>query len=191
MTVGAAGSPGVLLLRPWWGVTPAVRWWADQLASAGRRVVVPDLFGGATPGTVEEAEPLAQAALADPATSVVVERCADELVFFYGGRPPTGDDVRTRHVDLHVVPDDEFFPRRGAGGDRGGLPRRRGRVSVHRYDGCGHWFAERDSPGYDPDAAALARDTVVARLRTGGLRRLPAYRPCVAGNPPFRSMRFR
>ncbi|MFL1429829.1 MULTISPECIES: hypothetical protein [unclassified Nocardiopsis] len=37
-----AGRP-VLLLHPWWGVTPAVLEWADALAAAGRRVLVPDL----------------------------------------------------------------------------------------------------------------------------------------------------
>src|SRR5215204_276807 len=51
-TRGDGGSPGVLLLHPWWGVTPAMRWWADQLVSVGRRVVVPDLYGGARRGDV-------------------------------------------------------------------------------------------------------------------------------------------
>lgn len=62
-TLGATGSPGVLLLlllllHPWWGVTPAVRWWADQLVTAGRRVLIPDFYGGAMAATVGEAEAL-------------------------------------------------------------------------------------------------------------------------------------
>ena len=77
-TSGPAGAPGVLLLHPWWGVTPAVHWWADQLAAAGRRVLVPDLFDGATAAT-EEAGTLAQAALADPTTAELVASCADTL----------------------------------------------------------------------------------------------------------------
>jgi carboxymethylenebutenolidase len=78
-TVGAAGDPPVLLLHPWWGVTPAMDEWARDLASAGRRVVMPDLYGGQTAGTIEEADALAQAALEDDATFRFVERCADEL----------------------------------------------------------------------------------------------------------------
>ncbi|CAL9389124.1 hypothetical protein SUDANB121_01227 [Nocardiopsis dassonvillei] len=52
------GRP-VLLLHPWWGVTPAVLEWAGALAAAGRRVVVPDLYGGRVVDTVGEAEALA------------------------------------------------------------------------------------------------------------------------------------
>jgi carboxymethylenebutenolidase len=78
-TVGAADDPPVLLLHPWWGVTPAMDEWAQDLAGAGRRVVVPDLYGGRTASTIEEADALAQAALEDDATFRFVERCADEL----------------------------------------------------------------------------------------------------------------
>ncbi|WP_448611711.1 dienelactone hydrolase family protein [Geodermatophilus sp. URMC 60] len=79
LTSGPAGAPGVLLLHPWWGVTPAVREWVDQLVAAGRRVLVPDLFDGATPATEAEAETLADAALADPTTAELVAGCADTL----------------------------------------------------------------------------------------------------------------
>ena len=37
-------------------------------------------------------------------------------------------------------------------------------VIVYRYEWCGHWFAETGSPGYEPAAAALARDRVLERL---------------------------
>ena len=36
---------------------------------------------------------------------------------------------------------------------------------MYRYEGAGHWFAEEGSPGYEPAAAALARDRVLDRLR--------------------------
>jgi carboxymethylenebutenolidase len=192
-TLGAAGSPGVLLLHPWWGVTPAVHWWAEQLASAGRRVVVPDLFGGATPGTVEEAEAHAQAAIADPAVGTLLDRCADglagdgvpwaamgfslgaflacrlagadELVLFYGGQPPGGADLRPHRVELHVVPDDEFLTPGELDEVETGFRAAGAEVVVHRYEGCGHWFAEPGWPAYDAAAASLARDRVVDRLR--------------------------
>jgi carboxymethylenebutenolidase len=196
-TLGAAGSPGVLLLHPWWGVTPAVLWWADQLVSVGRRVVVPDLYGGATAATVANAEALAQATLDDPAALALVERCADalaaegtpwaamgfsmgaflacrlaargaaapdELVLFYGGQPPPGNDVGTRRADLHVVPDDPWFEDDELAAVEAGFHDAGTDVTVYRYEGCGHWFAETGSPGYEPGAAALARQRVLDRL---------------------------
>jgi dienelactone hydrolase len=79
MTFGAAGSPPVLLLHPWWGITPAVTEWAADLAAVGRRVLVPDLYGGRTAATIDEAEALSEAALTDDATFGFIQRRADEL----------------------------------------------------------------------------------------------------------------
>jgi carboxymethylenebutenolidase len=78
-TFGAAGHPPVLPLHPWWGITPAVTEWAADLAGVGRRVLVPDLYGGRTVATIEEAEALSEATLADHATFGFIQRCADEL----------------------------------------------------------------------------------------------------------------
>jgi carboxymethylenebutenolidase len=197
-TVGDPAGPGVLLLHPWWGVTPAVHWWADQLVSAGRRVVVPDLYGGVTVATEEEAEELAQATLADPAATAFLGECADdlaadgvpwaamgfsmgaylacalagrgtagpaELILCYGGQPPPAGDVRTRHVDLHVAPGDPWFEDDELAGVEEGFRTAGSEVTVYRYEGAGHWFAEEGSPGYEPAAAALARDRVLDRLR--------------------------
>jgi carboxymethylenebutenolidase len=197
-TVGDPADPGVLLLHPWWGVTPAVHGWADQLVSAGRRVVVPDLYGGVTVATEDEAEELAQATLDDPAAAAFVEQCADdlaadgrpwaamgfsmgaylacglagrgdvgpaELILCYGGRPPLAGDVRTRHVDLHVAPGDPWFEDEELTAVESGFRHAGAEVTVHRYEGVRHWFAEEGSPGYEPVAAALARDRVLDRLR--------------------------
>jgi carboxymethylenebutenolidase len=197
-TLGDAGAPAVLLLHPWWGVTPAVREWADQLVSAGRRVVLPDLYDGVTVATEDEAEKLAQATLNDPATLGTIERYADELaadgapwaamgfsmgaylacslagrgaagpaqlVLFYGGQPPPGGDVRTQHVDLHVAPGDPWFEDEELAAVEGGFRTAGSEVTVHRYEGAGHWFAESGSPGHEPAAAALARERVLDRLR--------------------------
>jgi carboxymethylenebutenolidase len=196
-TLGDAASPAVLLLHPWWGVTPAVRWWADQLVSAGRRVVVPDLYGGVTVATEDQAEELAQATLNDPAATAFVQRCADalaadgapwaamgfsmgaflacplaargdgspdELVLFYGGQPPPVGDVRTRRVDLHVAPADPWFDDDELAAVETGFRNAGAEVTVHRYEGAGHWFAEEGSPGYQATAAAQARDRVLDRL---------------------------
>ena len=197
-TLGDAGSPAVLLLHPWWGVTPAVRWWADQLVSARRRVVLPDLYGGVTVATEQEAEERAQATLNDPAAAAFLDRCGDELsatgapwaamgfsmgaylacalagrgsagpadlVLFYGGQPPPPGDVRTRRVDLHVAPGDPWFEDEELAAVETGFRDAGAEVTVHRYDGVRHWFAEEGSPGYDAAAAGLARDRVLDRLR--------------------------
>jgi carboxymethylenebutenolidase len=173
-----------------------MQWWADQLVSVGRRVVVPDLYGGATAATVAEAEARAEATLQDPAALALVERCADglaaegapwaamgfsmgaflcnlaargaaapdELVLFYGGQPPPGTDVGTRRVDLHVAPDDPWFEDDELAAVEAGFRNAGTDLTVYRYEGCGHWFAETGSPGYEPAAAALARDRVLERL---------------------------
>lgn len=197
--LGDAGSPGVLLLHAWWGVTPAVHRWADQLVAAGRRVVLPDLFGGVVATTEEQAEELARATLNGPAATAFVQRCADELaadgvpwaamgfslgaylacslagrgdagpaelILLYGGQPPPAGDVRTRHVDLHVAPGDPWFEDDELAAVEGGFRHAGSEVTVHRYEGAGHWFAEEGSPGYESTTAALARDRILDRLRT-------------------------
>lgn len=51
-------SAGVLVLHAWWGRTDDVRLFAAALEADGFAVAVPDLFGGRTAGTVDEAERL-------------------------------------------------------------------------------------------------------------------------------------
>ena len=175
-----------------------MHWWAEQLVSAGRRVVVPDLYGGVTVATEEEAEELAQATLNDPAATAFIQRCGDDLsadgapwaaigfsmgaylacslagrgsagpddlVLFYGGQPPPAGDVRTRRVDLHVAPDDPWFEDEELAAVETGFRDAGSEVTVHRYDGARHWFAEEGSPGHDAAALSLARDRVLDRLR--------------------------
>jgi carboxymethylenebutenolidase len=77
--VGDPGNPPVLLLHPWWGITPAVTGWASDLASAGRYVWIPDLYGGKTASTIEEAETLAQALLGSDGVVPLIDQCAHEL----------------------------------------------------------------------------------------------------------------
>ncbi|MFL5676794.1 MAG: dienelactone hydrolase family protein [Chloroflexota bacterium] len=53
---------GVLVLHPWWGLNDDVMAYADRLAGEGYHVAAPDMFGGETATTIEEAEKLAHAA---------------------------------------------------------------------------------------------------------------------------------
>jgi len=52
-TVGVPGNPPVLLFHPWWGGSTAVSEWAADLAAAGRRVLLPDLYVGRTAATID------------------------------------------------------------------------------------------------------------------------------------------
>lgn len=194
--VGPQGGRPVLLLHPWWGVTPAVLEWAGALAAAGRRVVVPDLYGGRVVATAEEAEALAEgldhgavldrlggiadglagrgrpwAAVGFSLGAFFAARLAgrgaagpDDLVLFYGGRPPGGEVERTRRVELHLAPDDPYFTGEEVAEAVGGFRRAGVEPDLHVYEGAGHWFAERGAPGFDEEAHALARSRVVGRL---------------------------
>lgn len=53
-----AKMPGIVMFEEWWGVTDHIRSTADQLASSGFRVLVPDLFRGRSAATGDEANHL-------------------------------------------------------------------------------------------------------------------------------------
>lgn len=57
---GAASAPGVVMLEEWWGVTDHIKHTADTLASAGFRVLVPDLYRGRVAAVGDEANHLMQ-----------------------------------------------------------------------------------------------------------------------------------
>jgi carboxymethylenebutenolidase len=76
------GSPGVVVLHPWWGLNNDIVAFVDRLAQAGFAVVAPDLFGGQVASTVEEAERLvgvADEAAVDAIVLGAVDRLADRL----------------------------------------------------------------------------------------------------------------
>jgi carboxymethylenebutenolidase len=67
-----AGTPGIVVLHPWWGLNDDVISYADQLGGAGFAVVAPDLFGGQTATTIEEAERLASGADEEAGNAIVL-----------------------------------------------------------------------------------------------------------------------
>lgn len=57
---GAADAPGIVMLEEWWGVTDHIKRTADELAAAGFRVLIPDLYRGRTAAVGDEANHLMQ-----------------------------------------------------------------------------------------------------------------------------------
>ena len=55
---GRGAGPGVLVLHAWWGLTPFFKRVCDRLADEGFVAMAPDLFGGVTAETPDEAERL-------------------------------------------------------------------------------------------------------------------------------------
>lgn len=51
-------APGVVVIQEWWGLTPQIKATADQLATQGYRVIVPDLYRGTVATEASEAEKL-------------------------------------------------------------------------------------------------------------------------------------
>lgn len=63
---GNGKAPGVIVLHPWWGLTPGVRAICDRLAQEGFHAAAPDLFGGKIARTPTEARRLRRAPRPQP-----------------------------------------------------------------------------------------------------------------------------
>jgi carboxymethylenebutenolidase len=76
------GTPGVLVLHPWWGLNHDVVAFADRLAGAGFAVAAPDMFDGQVATTIEHAERLAEDADVEAVNAIVLaalDRIIDRL----------------------------------------------------------------------------------------------------------------
>lgn len=60
-TATGSGTPSVVVLHAWWGLTEPFRQVCDRLAAAGFVALAPDLYRGKTTALVEEAEVLGAA----------------------------------------------------------------------------------------------------------------------------------
>jgi carboxymethylenebutenolidase len=196
-----AGTPGVVVLHPWWGLNDDVIAYAERLAASGFAVAAPDLFDGEVASTIEDAERLSSAgdaaveslnALVLASTDRLSERLGaaaklaglgfsfgahwamwapterDRLlasVVYYGS---TGGGVLGRSsvpVLGHFAESDPYETNEGVSEFEDAL-RSAGRdVTIHRYPGTGHWFAEPSQDAYRPEAADLAFDRTVSFLR--------------------------
>lgn len=192
LRVGAADGAPVLLLHSWWGLTPAIREWSQSLADAGSRVIVPDMFAGAIADRPRKAKTLLRkadtglvhrcadelAAAGRPWAAVgfsmgAMQACRlaargdsgpDQIVLFYSGTAPGGDVSRTRRAQLHYVRNDDWFTDQEIEETESGLRAAGVEVESYEYPGSKHWFAERNSPGFDEAAFKLSLTRVIDGL---------------------------
>ena len=73
---GGAGGPGILVLHAWWGLTPFFREVCDRLADEGFVALAPDLHGGRTADTPDEAEALLASMNPNRAADLVLSSAA-------------------------------------------------------------------------------------------------------------------
>ena len=79
-------GPAVVVLHPWWGLNADVTAFADRLAGAGFTVTAPDLYGGPTATTIEEAERLSDRM--DQAAANALALAATDLALAAGPGAP-------------------------------------------------------------------------------------------------------
>lgn len=85
-------------------------------------------------------------------------------VVYYGSMDGPSLAAGTAPVLGHFAADDPYEPEENVAGLEAVL-RKAGRdVTIHRYPGTGHWFAEPSKPAYVPDAAELAWERTLAFL---------------------------
>ena len=78
VAIPASGTgPGVVVLHAWWGLNGFFRQLCDRLAGEGFVAVAPDLYGGKTASTIDEAQQLIQAM-----DRAAAEQRLDEAVTF-------------------------------------------------------------------------------------------------------------
>jgi dienelactone hydrolase len=172
------------------GLTDGVREFADQLRAAGHRVTVPDLYDGATFGTLDEG--VAHAGEVGFGTIIERGRLAaeglpDGMVYagFSLGVLPAQMLAETRPgakgallfnacvpasefgswpsgvpVQIHAMEDDEMFVGEDLAAARDLIETVEG-AELFLYPGDQHLFADSSLPSYDPDAAALLTKRVL------------------------------
>ena len=65
----------------------------------------------------------------------------------------------------HVAEHDDFAPDENIQALEDGMRKAGRAVTIHRYPGTGHWFAEPSKSAYRPEAAELAFERTLAFLR--------------------------
>ena len=184
----------VVLFHHALGLTPGVTAFADDLRAAGHTVHTPDLFDGATFGSVEDGvgharevgfgeivgrgaravadlpEALVYAGMslgALPAQQLAQSRPgARGAVLLYSCIPAEefGPWPAGVPVQVHGMDADPLFVDDGDLDAARALAARTDDAELFLYPGDQHYFADRTLPSYDPDAAALLTRRVLDLL---------------------------
>lgn len=174
---------GVLLVHPWWGLNSTVRDYGRSLSDQGFVVGLADAFEGTVVSSQAEAQALIErhwqaaparlaAAFGELTRHPAVEGPTSGVGFSFGGFQLLGllsalplhrlvtyyadrtGDLAGVPVLGHFAETDPFAddqPGMIAKLSAAGAP-----CAAHVYPGTTHWFAERDRPEYDAEAAMLA-----------------------------------
>lgn len=186
----------IMLFHSVYGLRPAVHAAADRLRAAGHQVHVPDLYGGETADTAEEAmaikdrigwdelvrravaaaaphseKGLVYAGFSLGAAFAQILAAADErrrgLLLLHGTYDvPEDGSVAGLPVQLHVADPDAYEPDDWL--NSWYLKMREGgaEVELHRYRGAGHLYTDPDLPDYDERAAERTWATSLAFLES-------------------------
>lgn len=184
----------VILYHSVYGSIAGVNDAAERMRAAGHRVVVPDLYGGRTAGTVEEGRTIkdeigrdellrrAVAAAAPHSDAGLVyagfslgaalaqtvalgdERARGLLLL--GGTSDLADDASAEGlpVQLHVADPDPFEPHDWQSTWYLRMRRAGADVEVFRYPGAGHLYTHRELPDYDAESAERTWPVVLGFL---------------------------
>jgi len=185
----------VVLFHHAQGLTAGVTAFADELRRAGHTVHTPDMFEGRTFGTLEQGmgyvEEIGFGAVIERGVRVV-DGLPAELMYagFSLGVLPAQKLAQTRPgargallfhscvpvsefspawpdgvpVQVHAMTDDPWFAGEDAEAARALIDEAKD-AELFLYPGDQHLFADSSLPSYDPDAAALLTQRVLAFLR--------------------------
>jgi carboxymethylenebutenolidase len=146
---------------------------AERLAGEGDAVAAPIAFGAVDRlGELLPDAPLAVLGFSfGAAYAIWAPSERDRLratVVYYG----TYVDDFVQHSDVpllgHFAEQDEFEPEENVQALEDGFRRAGREVTIHRYPGTGHWFAEPSRDAYRRDAAELAFERTVRFLQRLG-----------------------
>lgn len=191
-----ADRPAVVIVHEWWGLNAHIRSVADRFAREGFIAHAVDLYGGALPKNVAEAQQLV--AKGDKAQWMTqLTRAVSELrpravslvgfsmggafalataahvpelracVSFYGAPRPEVDLKPTRAKVLgHFVQNDSWVPEERLAQLDAELRGAGVPFTVHRYDAQHSFFDEQRPEVYAPEPAKLAWERTLAFLKT-------------------------
>jgi carboxymethylenebutenolidase len=188
----SGNGPGVVVAHPWWGLNQTIRNYGAALAARGFVVALPDLFGGDTTTSIEDAEKRIRKhwETAEPLLDAAFDALGSHEAVAGNGLGAIGFSFGGFHLLDAIEKGDTRIARLVVYYATHPLPATHVPIMAHlaaddpyeskedmealaanigdgafTYLGTTHWFAEADRPEYNSTAAKLAFDRTVAFLR--------------------------